>query len=99
MSESYQKAFRVVRNIINYVDPESLEPGKPDGSPIDEYEMEVAQITSYLLNHLNQINSDPKFLSKEIDRVWTQSFDRECPASEYLAKEIIRKVSCKLFRI
>lgn len=92
-TEMYQKVFRIVRNILNYVDPERLDPGKPGGSPIDEYEMEVAPIVSFVIRHRQSLESYIDSLSGEIDRVWTEHFDRECPGSKEIAKQIAMEIS------
>ena len=46
--DKYETASKVTRRIINYVDPEGFNPGKKDGAPVDEYEIEIAPIAEFI---------------------------------------------------
>jgi len=88
---SYKNIFLIVRDVINSVDPESLEPGLPDGSPVDEYELEVTPITLFLVQNQNDLDSN--LLTQEIDKVWVKFFERSCANKEKIAAEILKRVS------
>lgn len=91
LTDTYKSIFSIVRDVINSVDPEYLEPGLPDGAPIDEYELEVAPITSFLVQNLKDL--DTNLLTKEIDKVWVQFFENSCASSEEIATEIIKRIA------
>jgi hypothetical protein len=92
-AELYQRVFKVVRRILNYVDPEGLRPGQPEGAPLSEYEMETAPIAAFALHHLKTLKADTTPLAEEINRVWRKYFDRDCPGSDAIAAQIIGEVS------
>ncbi len=88
----YRLVFRAVRRVLNYVDPESLDPGRPGGAPKDEYDMEAEPISAFVVNNWDVLAKDSRRLAKEIDRVWKKCFDRKCPASDAIASEIVREI-------
>jgi hypothetical protein len=90
--ELYQKVFKLIRKVLNYIDPESLDPGRPGGAPVDEYDLETAPITAFFVRNLGALWKDSHLLKREIDRIWEKCFDRKCPGSEAIATEILREI-------
>ena len=75
------------------MDPEGLDRGKPRGSPVDEYEMEAAPIVAFVIRNRQSLESYVDPLTCEIDRVWTEHFDRECPGLKEITKQIALEIS------
>ena len=90
-SKEHQKGMSIVREVINRIDPMELSPGKPDGTPVNEYDQEVGIITNYLVSHADELKEDAAPFAEEINDIWQEYFGEECNSPEKLAKEILTK--------
>jgi len=50
-TQLWQRTNERVLALLNDLDPYGLEPGAPDGFPLDEYDLESAPIASHLIEH------------------------------------------------
>lgn len=63
----WRRTVKDVVALLNDLDPYELEPGKPDGAPVDEYDLEAAPIALRLLR-------DGRIDVEQIDAIWLQWF-------------------------
>lgn len=67
-TRQWKQMTRNVLALLNELDPCGLEPGRPDGAPADEYELEAGPIARNLLKE-GVINLDT------VDEIWHHWFD------------------------
>ena len=88
----YKKSTGILRGILNIVDPEGLEPGQEGGSPIDEYDDEVAKIYSFVIHNLEDVKLNKNLLADEINRIWMESFGNTCQGVDEIVDRIIKEL-------
>ena len=49
----YRFMLETVKKVLIAVDPCKFEPGKPDGTPLDEYDAEIVQIVKFVFHGSN----------------------------------------------
>lgn len=92
LKKDYKKAFNALRNILNSIDPEDLQPGQEDGTPIDEYDDEVSKIHNFITHNLEEVKINKQLLTKEISKIWMDSFEKECDSVNEIASRIIKEL-------
>lgn len=65
----WKQANKHVLALLNDLDPYGLKPGKPDGAPQDEYELEAEPIASHLIRHGG-------IGLKKVDEIWLHWFEQ-----------------------
>lgn len=88
----YKKSLEALRTIFNSVDPEGLEPGKEDGSPIDEYDDEIARIYSFVIHNVEDVKINKSLLVAEINKIWKENFGSNCDDAVEVANRIIKEL-------
>jgi hypothetical protein len=76
----YEKYFTIIKNALNQVDPECLQPGKFDGAPKEEYDPEARLILQYLMHEKNRkaIKLNTLLLKEKINTIWEEMFGSHC---------------------
>ena len=92
LKKDYKKFIDTLRNILNSVDPEGLQPGKEDGTPTDEYDDEVVKIYNYVSHNLEEIKLNNNLLVDEICKIWMESFSSSCNSVNEIANRIIKEL-------
>lgn len=64
----WKQTNKHVLALLNDLDPYGLEPGKPDGAPEDEYDLEAGPIARHLLK-------DGRADLKSVDEIWQHWFE------------------------
>ncbi len=82
----------IIRGILNSVDPEGLEPGQEDGSPINEYDDEVAKIYGFVLHNLEDVKLNKNLLADEIGKIWIENFGNTCHGANEIVDRIIKEL-------
>ncbi|WP_418275743.1 hypothetical protein ACNHYB_12915 [Isoptericola jiangsuensis] len=67
-SSLWKSTVSGVLALLNDVDPYGLEPGLPDGAPLDEYELEAEPIARHLVD-------DGSITVEQVDAIWLHWFD------------------------
>ena len=79
-----------IRNVLNKIDPENFEPGHPGGSPIGEYDMEVLKLVNVILHNWGDTKKlSLDLITKMINDLWQDSFDKECHGAKEIALELL----------
>lgn len=87
----YKNLFNKVRLVMIEHDPMGLEPGKIDGTPRDEYDMEAAKIVAFLIHNLEDIKINNQLLIDEISNIWQENFEEKCKNVDQMARDIIKR--------
>ena len=91
--DQYRELFEKVREVINKYDPEGLDPGKEDGTPIDEYDAEAAAIVAFVIHNLEEIKLNRTLLVNKVNQIWKEYFGEFCELADAIARDIIHQCS------
>jgi hypothetical protein len=69
----WRRTVKDVVALLNDLDPYGLEPGKPKGAPVDEYDLEAAPIALRLLR-------DGSIDVEHVDAIWLEWFGERLSA-------------------
>jgi len=87
--EPWKSTVRGVLAVLNDVDPYGLDPGKPDGAPLDEYDLEAEPIAKHLVD-------DGSITVEQVDAIWRHWFSESLSGPGCLGRSATEQFVARL---
>lgn len=90
MKEQNNNLLKAIRIIVNEIDPENFRPGQIDGTPEDEYDIEIQMIHNFILHNQEEIKLNSNILSDYINKTWLEYFGSDCAKLSEITSRIYK---------